>query len=138
MKIKDIIISAIDLLTLFLTVTIIAIFAINYDSDKGIGNQDFISIVPLTVSMDVKGNLKSFDFYPVIIGKHKIKLSHYIQGENIPVGMFDSVESLGDSGLLDKEKIYVIYEEDKSEYFSDIVRLFSRNGIPIGVAKISK
>jgi hypothetical protein len=138
MRKKDIVISTIDLLVLFLTITIIALFAVKYESDKGSGSHDFISVVPLNASFDISGNLKSFDFYPVVLGIQGITVFHYFQGKSNEIGVFNTTDALEASGVLNNKNVYVIYEKEITPFFPETIRLFSRKSIPVGIARVAK
>ncbi len=132
---SNLLISIIDLMTITLITLFIAVMAITYDEDKGLGDHDFISITSLNGLNNISGDLKKFDFHALTLGTDDIKLSHYKQGKNKYIESYKSVKQLEMSKFLDPKIIYVIYEKSENHYLDNIVRLFALKGVPIGIAR---
>jgi hypothetical protein len=120
-------------------VFMLVFFALQFNKHKGIGEHDFIKIDTIIAnSTDIKGDLSSLDYYPLVMQKNKIIMYHYVRSRSLKIGEFKNVNKLINSKHFNKKNFYVIYEIEKSSLFSEAIRIFSKKNIPIFLASISK
>ena len=111
--------------------------AIRYDANKGLGEQDYVKINEiLTADENIEGDFTSLNYVAVVLKKSSIVLYNYEAKQTTHIGTFRSLKDIVDSGILDKKQVYLIYEQEKSPLFSQIVRLFIVKRVPIGIAQV--
>jgi len=137
MRINDITICAIDIISIFVVLFIIAFMAIKYDANKGIGSQDYIKIIRfLESNVNADRKYKSFDYTAIIIDK-KIKFYRYKQGKSLILHIFNNITEIEQSSIINSKDTYILYEREKTENLANIIRLFASKGITLGVARVS-
>jgi len=139
MKKIDLAIPAIDILLLLLIMLLLGLFAIRYDANKGIGNKSFIPI-NILISADSKliKKLDTPEFFAIILNGQQINTIHYINDNEVKSYTFSAMNELSKfiEDNNDTKTPYVIYETGDNKYLADIIRIFIKQKIPIGIAQV--
>lgn len=138
MRIGDMIVSALDIISIFTVMFLVLFLAIKYDASKGVGNLDYIKVIRHQESnvKNQNNNKKYFTFIAVLIEEKMIKFYHYRNGKRQFIGQFNNVDQVEKSNLIDSKNIYFLYENKKTKYLEDIIRLFVLKGITVNIAHI--
>lgn len=138
MRIGDMIVSALDIISIFTVMFLVLFLAIKYDASKGVGNLDYIKVIRHQESnvKNQNNNKKYFTFIAVLIEEKMIKFYHYRNGKRQLIGQFNNVDQVEKSNLIDSKNIYFLYENKKTKYLEDIIRLFVLKGITVNIAHI--
>ena len=135
---KDFLISVLDMLVIMIIILLLAAFAVTADQNKGLGDLDYIGLLKLNASDNIQGDTRSFDFYAIILTTKNISIAHYFEGNLLNKTTFNSLSSFSKSTKLYLNRTYVIYEDSESPFFASIIRKFSLEGVPIGIAVTAK
>lgn len=136
---NDVLISALDLLTLFLVMLFLAVMAIKYDANKGLGDRNYVKVYNFEqkpVNASATRGMSRFQI--VNLDQSSLRLSLYEEARETIIGTYGTVEALVASGNLKTSMICVIYEQQKSPMFADLVRGLVANKIPVSLAQVAK
>lgn len=135
---KNFLIAVIDVLLILSVVLILAIFSITNNEKKGAKDLDFVGVTPLEESIDIEGNLSSYDFYALVLTEQQVEAIHYNKGTSSSLGIFNGLEELFQVLPMDPSRQYVIYETEKGPFIAELARFFSIRSIPFGIAKVGR
>lgn len=139
MRTGDMIVSALDIISIFTVLFLVLFLAIKYDASKGVGNLDYIKVIrhqESNIENQDNNNKKYFTFIAILIEEKMIKFYHYRNGKRQLIGQFNNVDQVEKSNLIDSKNIYFLYENKKTKYLEDIIRLFVLKGITVNIAHI--
>lgn len=139
MRTGDMIVSALDIISIFTVLFLVLFLAIKYDASKGVGNLDYIKVIrhqESNIENQDNNNKKYFTFIAILIEEKMIKFYHYRNGKRQLIGQFNNVDQVEKSNLIDSKNIYFLYENKKTKYLEDIIRLFVSKGITVNIAHI--
>jgi hypothetical protein len=133
----DLIIGALDLLLLFLILGFLALMAIKYDAEKGLGKEEYVRIYNLLPKdKDLLADKQSQRFQAIVLDSTSLKLYRFDEGQPKIVGTFRSAQQLFASGKLDLALPCILHEKDKSPAFAEIIRNLINSQVQIGIAQI--
>ena len=139
MKDNQLLIVALDVTLSVTLILIIAVIAITYDANKGTGTLDFVRIEKLE---EVKGNLSTDtyadEFFAIILNDSQIGIGHVINNKIGPKIIISSLDEFRkEINALSNQNIpFVIYEDKKSKYFGNIVKVLLEKNLQFGIAKV--
>lgn len=138
MRGHELLLVALDIMFLFIILFLLAFLAIRYDANKGLGEQDYVRFnTLLTERGDIDGDYTSVNYMAIVLRRNAIDLYRYQARQTNFMGTFQSLQQFIENEIFDKNLIYVIYEREKSPLFSEILRFFVLEGIPVGIAQVS-
>jgi hypothetical protein len=136
MRDQDLLISALDLLLLFLVLAFLALMAIRYDAEKGLGKEQYVKIYNfLPKDKDLIADQQSRRFQALVLDSISVKLYKFDERGNRLVGTFRSPQQLFSSGQLDIDLPCVLYETAKSPAFAEVIRTLVKSRVQIGIAQ---
>ena len=130
---KDLLLSALDLMLIIVVTLIIGVLAIRFIPEKGIGKNSIIPIRNAIIKEESDIDKKLADFTAIVLYQNRIELMKIEEGEILTDDEIESIENL--KKRIATDEIYVVYEEAKSDIFSDVIRALINRNISFYIAK---
>lgn len=131
-SLRDTLIPALDLMLILVVVFLIAIFAVRFVSEKGIGEESYFPIQSAVAIDDIDNITQNLPFYAIILKKNVLKVLRIDGNQIIYIKNYDDVSEF--SKEIKDEEIYVIYESEKSELLGDTIRKLSEKNTKVFIA----
>lgn len=135
---RDFYLVAIDILSILTTLFLIALLAVRYDSDKGLGESDYLKLPPIpTRSVDIVGSHKSNKYIAIIINSNNIELLQVDSSQATLLSSHTNPDSLILEIAAHDQLPIVLYEAEQTHLFGEIIRKLASKGFPVGIARVS-
>jgi hypothetical protein len=139
MRHSDLLVSALDLLMLFLVLMFLALMAIRYDANKGLGEESYVRMYSFYENdKDLSADERALRFQAVTLDKVSVKLYRFDEGKRTLMGTFKTAHELFSSKKLDITLPCVLHEKEQSAAFAEIIRGLIKSKIPMGIAQVSR
>jgi hypothetical protein len=136
MRDLDLLISALDLLLLFLILAFLALMGIRYDAERGLGKEQYVQIYNfLPKEKDLLADKQSRRFQALVLDRISLTLYRFDEGRPNLVGKFQSAQQLFSSDKLDFALPCILHEKEVSPAFGEVIRNLVNSRVQIGIAQ---